>query len=199
MKRQADDSASAGMTTFGRSVPLTHRIARGLLVAAGLWLPVAPSLAQGPPARATVAGTTATFQAPLGLWDADAHAVRMVFPTGPLPADVEAAARRDGGWPADGGGPIALVELVFAAGKYSAAMQEVESCSIELLGFGGEPVEISGAAKDCHLVSTGGRLQPAGMLIGLIEGAGKGYDMRLPFMVMFPAASQLAFHLPLAK
>jgi len=199
MKGPAIDSASAGMTTFGRSVPVAHRIARGLLFALGLSLPAAPSLAQGPPARATVAGTAATFQAPLGLWDADAHTVRMIFPTRPLPADVEAAARRDGGWPADGGGPVVLVELVFAAGKYSAAMQEVESCSIELLGFPGERVEVSGAAKDCHLVSTGGRLQPAGMLIGLIEGAGKGYDLRLPFMVMFPAATPQAFHLPLAK
>jgi len=199
MKRQATDSASAGMTMFGRFLPVVDRIARRLLVVAGLSLPGASALAQGPPPRATVAGTAATFQAPLGLWDAEAHTVRIIFPTRPVAADVEAAARRDGGWPADGGGPVALVELVYAAGQYSAAMQDVESCSIELLGFSGEPVEVSGAAKDCHLVSTGGRLQPAGMLIGLIEGAGKGYDVRLPFMVMFPAAPQLAFHLPLAK
>ena len=192
MKRQATASASAGMTTFGRSLPLAHRIARGLLVAAGLSLPAAPVLAQGPPPRATVAGTAATFQAPLGLWDAEAYTVRMIFPTRPLPADVETVARRDGGWPTDGGGPMALVELVFAAGKYSAAMSEVESCAIELLGFREEPMEISGAANACHLVSTGGRLQPAGMLMGLIEGAGKGYDLRLPFMVMFPAEATSA-------
>ena len=64
MKRQAPASASAGMPTFGRSLPLAHRIARGLLVAAGLSLPAAPVLAQGPPPRATVAGTAGAVPAP---------------------------------------------------------------------------------------------------------------------------------------
>jgi len=184
------------MTKSGRFLPVARAIAPGLLFAAGLSLAAASLGAQTPPPRATVAGTAATFQPPLGLWDADAHTVRMVFPTRALPPDVEAQARADGGWPADGGGPVALVELVFAAGKYSAAMQDVASCSIELLGFRGDPVEVSGTAKECHLVSTGGRLQPAGMLMGLIEGAGKGYDVRLPFMVMFPAAATTAVPAP---
>ena len=37
-------------------------------------------------------------------------------------------------------------------------------------------------------MSTGGRLLSGGMLIGYLEGKGKGYDLRLPFSVMFPGA-----------
>jgi len=151
----------------------------------------APALAQGPPPRAAVAGKAATFLPPLGLWDDENRAVRMLFPGEPVPPDVEALARSDGGWRADGRAPLALVELYFAAGKDAAAPADIDGCRIDLVGLSSDVLEIEGeTAKDCHVISTGGRLQPGGMLMGLIEGNAKGYDLRLPFVVSFPKPAQ---------
>ena len=137
-------------------------------------------------------GAATTFLPPLGLWDGDAHTARLIFVTTPLAPGVEAAARRDGAWPEDGVGPAITLDLTFAAGRYSAALPDLTACALGFHGFRGQPLTLSGSAKDCHVISTGGRLQPAGMLIGLAEGTGSGYDVRLPFTVMFPPAATTA-------
>lgn len=145
----------------------------------------AQDLTQG---RATVASQTVTLGPAVALWDAEQHSVSMLFTTQPLPADREAAAREDGEWPIDGVGPAVRVSLSFAPGTFSGMVGDLTECLVEVEGFTDAPVEIAGSAADCHVVSTGGRLQPGGMLIGLLEGRGEGYAYRLPFSVMFPAA-----------
>lgn len=159
-------------------------------VAALLLAVPAAATAQAPPApRATVRGAATTFLPPLGLWDADAHTARLLFVTTPLAPEAEAAARRDGAWPEDGIGPAITLDLTFAEGRYSAALPDLASCALAFHAFRNPPADVVGEGNACHLVSTGGRLQPAGMLIGLAEGTGTGYDVRLPFSVMFPPAA----------
>jgi hypothetical protein len=139
--------------------------------------------------QATVGGQAVTFVPAVGLWDAEQHAVLMLFATRALSADEEARVRRDGAWPLSGLGPTVKVVLSFVPGKYSGMLNELDHCWVGIEGFAGEPIELEGSAADCHLISTGGRLQPGGMLIGLLEGKGEGYAYRLPFSVMLPASA----------
>lgn len=148
--------------------------------------PGAQDITQG---QATVAGQSVTLVPAVGMWDPDQHTASLLYVTKALPAADEARARREGSWPLDGVGPAVKVSLSFVPGTFSAALNELDRCSVGINGFKGRPIEISGTAADCHLISTGGRLQPGGMLIGLLEGKGSGYAYRLPFSVMFPAGT----------
>lgn len=146
----------------------------------------AQTITQG---QASVSGQSVTFEPAVGLWDPEQNTASLLYVTKALSAADEAQARRDGSWPLDGVGPAIKVSLSFVPGKFSAAMNELDRCWVGINGFKGQPIEISGNAPDCHLISTGGRLQPGGMLMGLLEGKGNGYSYRLPFSVMFPAGA----------
>jgi len=167
-----------------------HTTARVAVVLGCLFTVPGLARAQDPTQpHATVGAQAVTFQPPLALYDAASNSVKLLYATKALSAKDEADARRDRSWPFEGLGPVVKVDMQFAPGTFSGAMNEVLTCWIGLFGFRGAPIEISGNPKDCHLISTGGRLLPGGMLIGLLEGKGKGYDLRLPFTAMFPAAT----------
>ena len=164
--------------------PVAHRV----WLAAALLSYALPVVAQPPP-QATVGGQTVIFAPPVGSYDPDQNAASMLYVTTPMSAAQEASAREDGSWPLDGVGPAVKVTLTFVPGKFSGAVADLDRCWIGINGFKGDFVEISGTAVDCHLVSVGGRLQPGGMLVGLLEGKGQGYAFRLPFAPMFPSAA----------
>jgi hypothetical protein len=121
-------------------------------------------LAQDPNAgRATVGAQTVTFEAPVGAFDASGNRVSVTFTNAASAASV-------------------LVDLTFTPGSASALVQQLKSCRVTFRGFK-RPLELAGGAGECHIVSIGGLLRQGGALMGLIEGAGAGYSLRLPFSI----------------
>ena len=169
---------------------MVGRVVSALTLVGLFVVPVAAR--QGPPPRTTVGAQAVTFQAPLALWDPATNTVKLLYATKPLTPAQDVEARRARAWPSAGLGPGATVDLQFAPGTASGMVNDVVGCRLGFSGFGSAPVVVTGKAPDCHLISTGGRLMAGGMLIGLIEGKGRGYDARLPFSAMFPADAPAA-------
>jgi hypothetical protein len=119
--------------------------------------------------RATVGTETVTFDAPTGAFDAAAARVSVSFKSARSGATI-------------------LADFTFTPGSASAMAEQMKSCRVSFRGFK-RPLELSGGVRECHVSSIGGFLRPGGALIGLIEGAGAGYSVRLPFSVSIPGGS----------
>ena len=158
-----------------------------LIVSAGASAPVAS--AQDPNAgRLSLGVEQASFVPPLGLWDPARHRASVLFLTKPLPRDAEAASRQAGRWDVPSTGAAVLVELTFAPGGTSAMAERLTACQLTASGFRSR-LELKGGVRDCHVISIGGLLRPDGLMIGLLEGKGPTYALRLPFSVVFTGPS----------
>lgn len=120
------------------------------------------------------------------IWDAQENRVELAFFARPPGAAAEEAAQQDGVWQVDAAGPMALVELEFTPGSESGMAGELRGCRVSVHGLR-RSGEWEGDAAACHLLSVGGILRPGGMLIGLVQGEGAGYALRLPFSVSLAA------------
>ena len=159
-----------------------------LLALAALLAATPSAVAQGPAPTLTVNGQTATFSAPLVILSGGDSHVSMLFPTTPLAAGAEAAARKAESWEAvvASVGPAAIVDLDYTPGSTSGMVEQLRQCRISGRGFR-TPFEVKGKAAECHVVSIGGMLKTPGGIAGLIEGKGPGYTLRLPFGLGFTA------------
>jgi hypothetical protein len=151
-----------------------------------------PALAQDPTrGQVTVGGQAVAFGPPLGLFDQAQNRVSLAFVSKPLPPDVEAASRAALAWDVRGAGPAVVIDLEFTPGAFSAMVGQLTACSVVVHGFRA-PLSLTGSAQDCHVTSIGGLLRPMGGVIGLLEGEGPTYALRLPFSMSLPAASTTA-------
>lgn len=159
-----------------------------LLALAALLAATPAAVAQGPAPTLTVNGQTATFSAPLVILSGGDSHVSMLFPTNPLAAAAEAAARKAESWEAVAVSvsPAAIVDLDFTPGSTSGMVEQLRQCRITGRGFRA-PFEVKGTAAECHVISVGGMLKTSGGIAGLIEGRGPGYTLRLPFGLGFTA------------
>lgn len=159
-----------------------------LLTLAALLAATPAAVAQGPAPTLTVNGQTATFSAPLVILSGGDSHVSMLFPTTPLAAAAEGAARKAESWDAvvASVGPAAIVDLDYTPGSTSGMVEQLRQCRITGRGFR-MPFEVKGKAAECHVVSIGGMLKTPGGIAGLIEGKGPGYTLRLPFGLGFTA------------
>ena len=143
-----------------------------------------PLAGQMPPPTLTVGGQTATFAAPLGLFDAGTARMSVLFPRVPLAPEAEAAARASGSWEQVAGTvtPAVIADFDYTPGSTSGLVGDLKGCRLKAVGFA-SAWSLEGDAAHCHVVSIGGLLRPNGGIAGLLEGKGSGYSLRLPFAI----------------
>ncbi len=143
-----------------------------------------PLAGQMPPPTLTVGGQTATFAAPLGLFDAGTARMSVLFPRVPLAPEAEAAARASGSWEQVAGTvtPAVIADFDYTPGSTSGLVGDLKGCRLRAVGFA-SAWSLQGDAARCHVVSIGGLLRPNGGIAGLLEGKGSGYSLRLPFAI----------------
>lgn len=156
-----------------------------ILIAIATWTTAVPGFAQDPSqGRVTLAGEAVTFAPPVAFWDPSRNRVSVAFYTQPLPADAEASARKAGQWPPRPGSPTVILDVDFAPGSMSAMDSQVRACHVSFHGFRSQ-LDLKGSAKDCHIFSIGGLLRPGGAMVGVLQGEGPTYSLRLPFSAAF--------------
>lgn len=137
--------------------------------------------AQNPTAgRISLGGEEVTVGAPLWIWDAEAQFLSFAFFPDPPPPGTEEQAREFGDWYFDLPGRRVVLDVEFEAGQSMAMADQVTSCRVSAIGFRTE-LDLMGRAAECHILSIGGLLRPGGGVIGVIQGAGEGYSLFLPF------------------
>ena len=132
----------------------------------------------------TIAGQRVVLAPAVGLLDEARSRVAIAFYATPIPAVVESANRRAGQWNPSASLPSVVVDLEFTPGSTSGMVQQLRSCRARFTGFRA-PLELSGGATECHLISVGGMLRAPGGMAGVMQGQGANYSIRLPFSLSF--------------
>jgi len=142
----------------------------------------AVSAQNGVSGEATIGSEKARFAPAVGFWNPATNRVSIAFVAQALSPGALAEARKARRWQLTGRSIV--VELDFTPGQTSALAAQMTGCRVTATGFQGK-LDLHGGAQACHVLSVGGFLSPPGTVVGILQGQGAGYSLRLPFSLVF--------------